>query len=203
MTENRKNAPSRSPLLMNRNQTAMVVIDVQEKLTPLIDNSTLCCWNIGRLVRGSQLLQIPVIATEQYPAGLGSTIKSLSSLLQDADTNCFEKTMFSVRELTPVFEQLHEKKIQNLIVTGIESHVCVMQSALDLMSQGFDVFIPVDAISSRYQIDHETALCRLETSGATLVTTEMVLFELCESSGSPDFKAISQLIKEEPPSETS
>jgi len=203
MTENKENAPPRSPLLMNRDQTALVVIDVQEKLTPLVENSALCCWNIGRLVRGSHLLNTPIITTEQYPAGLGSTIASLSTLLQDAGSNFLEKAMFSARELAPVFEQLQEKKIRNLIVTGIESHVCVMQSALELMSQGFDVFIPVDAISSRYQIDHETALCRLETSGATLVTTEMVLFELCESSSSPDFKSISQLIKEEPPSETS
>ena len=86
-------------------------------------------------------------------------------------------------------------------MSGVESHVCVMQSALDLMSLGFDVFIPVDAIGSRYPVDHETALCRLETSGATLVTTEMAIFELCEGSGEPEFKEISRLIKEEPPAE--
>ncbi|MCH2181834.1 MAG: isochorismatase family protein [Mariniblastus sp.] len=201
MTENSKSDAPRSPLMMNRKQTALVVIDVQEKLLPLIDNHVLCCWNIGRLAQGCRLLEIPVVTTEQYPAGLGNTIASLSSLLQDAGSPFLEKTMFSVRELASVFEQLKESGIQNLILTGVESHVCIMQSALDLMSQGFDVFLPVDAISSRYQVDHETALCRLETSGATLVTTEMVLFELCVGSDSPEFKGISQLVKEEPPEE--
>ena len=201
MSENLQNDSLRSPLLMNRHDTGLVVIDVQQKLIPLVQDHLLICWNIGRLIRGCNILNIPVIASEQYPTGLGKTIDSLSSLLNEGNSPFLEKTMFSCRELSSEFRKLENRGVHNLIITGVESHVCVLQSALDLISQGFNVFVPVDAIGSRYPVDHETALCRLDTSGATLVTTEMVLFELCERSGTPEFKEISQLVKEAGPAE--
>ena len=144
-------------------------------------------------------MDVPVIATEQYPKGLGSTVEPLKSMLP---TPVPEKLMFSCRECDGEFGELQSRGVHNLLVTGIESHVCVLQSTLDFLSMGFDVFVVVDAIGSRFEIDHETALCRLELSGATLVTTEMSLFELCERAGSDQFKAISKIVQEEMPGES-
>ncbi len=199
MSENMQNTRPRSPLMMNRHDTGLVVIDMQEKLAPLIQDNRLNIWNISRLIRGCDILNVPVLATEQYPVGLGETVPSLTVLLQKSKAPSLEKTMFSCRELSDEFQRMAKQGIQKLIISGIESHVCVLQSALDLMGQGFDVFVPIDAIGSRNTLDHETALCRLEASGATLVSTEMVLFELCESSDAAEFKQISQLVKEEIP----
>ena len=192
---------TRSPLLMNRENTALVVIDVQTKLTPSIQNVSFICWNISRLIRGCHTLGVPVIATEQYPKGLGETLPSLAKLMAEAGADVLEKTMFSCREVAKAFDKIQERGVQNLVVTGLESHVCVLQSSLDLIGQGFNIFIVADSVGSRFQIDHETALCRLELSGATLVSTEMVLFELCETADASDFKAISRIVREELPAD--
>ena len=142
MTSN-SNEISRSPLMMNRDNTALVVIDVQEKLVPAIHRHEMVTWNIGRLIRGLKQMDVPVIATEQYPKGLGSTVEPLKSMLP---TPVPEKLMFSCRECGGEFGELQSRGVHNLLVTGIESHVCVLQSTLDFLSMGFDVFVVVDAI---------------------------------------------------------
>ena len=203
MTDNESPLPSdsaetfRSPLLMNAQDSALVVIDVQEKLIPHIRNHEELTWNIGRLITGAELLGLRIVATEQYPRGLGATIEAIRQPLRTAKSPIPEKTMFSCRECADEFSNLYQQGIHKLLVTGIETHVCVAQSALDLIAAGFSVYVCVDAVGSRHRVDHETALRRLENSGAVLTTTEAALFEWCERASREEFKAISKLIQEE------
>ncbi|MEM7456729.1 MAG: hydrolase [Planctomycetota bacterium] len=190
---------SRSPLLMSRGNSALLVIDLQERLLPHIDGAETIQWNTGRLIDGAGILGVPVHATEQYPKGLGLTVDSIRSKIAGDGGPLPEKTMFSCRECTAMIDQLAGLGIRNLVLCGIETHVCVGQTALDFMATGFDVFICVDAVGSRSQLDHNTALRRLENSGAVPVTTESVLFEWCEAAGSPEFKQISKLVQQTAP----
>lgn len=187
----------RSPLLMSRDTTALVVVDVQEKLVPHIQHHEELVWNVGRLIEGADILGVPLFFTEQYPKGLGSTIDALSALAPDADV--FEKTMFSCRECSGLFEKLSKGNISKVLLVGIEAHVCVMQTALDFIAAGYDVYVCIDAIGSRFEEDFMTASQRMETSGVSLVSCEMALFEWCEQAGSDEFKKISKLVQEEAP----
>ena len=192
-------APFRSPLLMNANDSALVVIDVQEKLIPLIPGYERIVWNINRLLDGAAALGVKVCGTEQYPSGLGATIEPLSMKIKAQADGIPDKTMFSCRECDSKFKDLSAAGVHNLLICGIESHVCVAQSSLDFLAQGFNVFVCVDAVGSRNAIDHETALRRMENSGVVVTTTEAALFEWCEKSGSDQFKQISKIVQQQPP----
>ncbi len=187
----------RSPELMNRDDTALVVVDVQEKLMPLILGQQRIIWNIRRLLDGAKILGVPAVATEQYPKGLGPTVAELAEMLEPAIP---DKLHFSCGACGDLFTNLAEAGVHKLLLCGIEAHVCVQQTALDLIAAGFRVYLAVDAIGARGDIDKEIALRRMETSGATLTTTESALFEWCEKSGTPEFKQISQLVREKEPS---
>ncbi len=186
----------RSPNLMNANDSALIVIDVQEKLVPLVGNHQHLIWNIERLVEGANILGVGVAATEQYPKGLGGTVENLRHQLAESNDGAIPaKTMFSCRECAATFSGLAERGIHNLLLTGIETHVCVAQSAFDLIAAGFSVYVCIDAVGSRHPIDHATALRRMESAGVTLTTTEAALFEWCEKAGSDQFKQISKLVQ--------
>ena len=193
MLEN--SAIGRSPELMQRRDTALVVIDVQEKLIGLIDGRERLVWNVRRLIDGAKTLGLPVAATEQYPRGLGPTVSDLADRLGEIPA----KLRFSACECQDVFTRLAEAGVHKFLLTGIETHVCVQQTALDLLASGFRVYLAVDAVGSRFPLDYEIALRRMESAGATLTTTEAALFEWCEVAGTPEFKAISQLVRETPP----
>jgi nicotinamidase-related amidase len=185
----------RSPELMSRDDTALLVVDVQQRLLPLISGHRRLVWNVRRLLEGARLLTIPVAATEQYPQGLGSTTPELASYLGTIPA----KLAFSAGECGAVFRTWRDQGRWKIAVCGIETHVCVAQTVLDLLAEGFRVFVPIDAVGARHALDHETALRRLDASGATLTTTEAALFEWCERAGTPEFKGISQLVRESPP----
>jgi nicotinamidase-related amidase len=185
----------RSSELMSRGDTALVVIDAQEKLIPAVVASARIVWNVRRLIDAARILGLPVAASEQYPQGLGATVAELASRLPDRPS----KRTFSCRELVALFADLRQRQIVKLLLCGIETHVCVQQTALDLMADGWRVYIPVDAVSARSDIDHQTALGRMEASGAVLTTTEAALFEWCETAAVPEFRQISQLVRETPP----
>lgn len=190
----------RSPLLMNRNDTAVLVVDVQEKLLPHIHGAAAIAWNIGRLLRAANALGVKYCVTEQYPKGLGSTVLEVMEHAASPFTGSApEKLMFSCRECSSLFKQLTEAGVHRILVCGIEAHVCVLQSVLDLIASGFEVYICADATGSRALQDKEFALKRMESSGATLVTTEMAMFEWCEAAGSPEFKVVSKLVQEQTP----
>ena len=152
-------------------------------------------WNIQRLIRGAQTLGIPVAGTEQYPEGLGPTVTPIAELLQ----NITSKRAFSCGEIGSLFSDWSSRGIRKILLTGIEAHVCIQQTALDLLAEGFQVYLAIDAISSQNRLNAQTALSRMESSGATLTTTEAAIFEWCATSDCPEFKAISQLVQESPP----
>ena len=190
----------RSPDLMSRRDTALLVIDVQERLVPSMRGRGALIWNIGRLITGAKLLGLPVLATEQYPQGLGGTLPELVEKLSPQAV-IPAKRAFSCGELQSLFEPLQAAGIFRILVAGIETHVCVLQTTLDLMHSGFRLYVAADAVSSRQPLDHELALRRMESSGATLTTTEAALFEWCESSAAAEFKEISRLVKDVGPSD--
>lgn len=189
----------RSPLLMNSTDSALVVIDVQEKLIPLIPGSQQIVWNINRLLDGAAALGVRVCGSEQYPKGLGGTIEPLAMKLKAQTEGIAGKTMFSCRECDTIFRDLSAAGVHNLLICGIETHVCIAQSSLDLLAQGFNVFVCADAVGARREIDHQTAMRRMENSGVVLTTTEAALFEWCEKAGSDQFKLISKIVQQAPP----
>jgi nicotinamidase-related amidase len=185
----------RSPELMNRDDSALLVVDMQAKLLPLIPGHKRLIWNIRRLIEGAKILSVPFSATEQYPQGLGPTTSELAPLLGSIPA----KTAFSCTECADIFAAWRDRGIWKILVCGIETHVCVGQTVHDLLGEGFRVYVAADAVAARGQIDHDISLRRMDSAGATLTTTEAALFEWCARAGSPEFKQISQLIREQPP----
>jgi nicotinamidase-related amidase len=185
----------RCPELMCAEDSGLLVVDVQQKLIGLIDGQARIVWNIRRLIDGAKLFGLPVLASEQYPQGLGPTVPELAARLE----RVFDKTAFSCGGCDELCKQLGPHQRRKWLVCGIEAHVCVQQTVIDLLGEGFRIYVAVDAIGSRYKIDYETALRRLESSGATLTTVEAALFEWCQDSKSPAFKQVSQLVRETSP----
>lgn len=182
----------RSPELLSRDDSRLLVVDVQEKLLPLIPTAPQMVANCRKLIDGARILGVPVTATEQYPKGLGPTTPELAEHLG----TLLEKLRFSSAEVVGWgFAGDDPAARQKIVVCGIEAHVCVQQTVLDLLAQGYRVYVPADAIASRGELDWRFALDRMAASGAVVTTTESVLFEWCEAAGTPEFKEISRLIK--------
>jgi nicotinamidase-related amidase len=180
---------------MSAASTALLCVDIQERLIAPIADHERVVWNARRLIDGAKVLGVEVVGTEQYPKGLGATVAPLAERLGPLP----EKLTFSCGGCGEVFERLREREITDILVCGIEAHVCVQQTVLDLLSDGWRVFVAVDALGSRFEIDFRVALRRMESAGATLTTTEAALFEWCERAGTPEFKQISQLVRETGP----
>jgi nicotinamidase-related amidase len=180
------------PSQMSLADTALLVIDVQDKLLPLIPARAELVRNIAFLIDAAHLVEIPVTATEQYPRGLGPTTAELAKRLPQRP----EKTAFSCCAIPSVVEGFHRGARPKVLLAGLESHVCVQNTAFDLLNLDFRVFVAVDAVASRFAIDHEVALRRLEKAGVILTTAEAAVFEWVGGAGHPQFKAISQLVQE-------
>lgn len=176
---------------MTARDGGLLVVDVQEKLVVGMKYGPLMVANSARLIKAASELGMPVWATEQYPKGLGSTVAELAELLPHRPS----KTTFHCCEVPELVEQLHGRRVRHVTLVGIETHVCIAQTALELMKMGLLVQIPADAVASRGTLDWEFALRRLERAGAVITTAEAVMFEWIESSDHPCFKAISNLIK--------
>ncbi len=185
----------RSPELMSVDDTALLVVDVQEKLVPAIADHARVVWNIRRLIDGAGVLGVPVVATEQYPPGLGPTVPELAQRLGEIPS----KIAFSCGQCGDLFAGLDERGVHKLLVCGVEAHVCVQQTVFDLLAMGWRVYLAADAVGSRRAVDCRTALGRMDSGGATLTTTEAALFEWCRVAGTPQFKQISRLVREEEP----
>ncbi|MGB1931334.1 MAG: hydrolase [Mariniblastus sp.] len=189
-------SPFRSPLLMNVDDTAVLVIDAQEKLMPLISNHDEIQTNIIKLLRGAKALGVTMAATEQYPQGLGATVAPIRKELESSEfLPISEKTMFSCRQCEGLLTKLSKSGIQNILLCGIETHICIAQSAIDLMSLGFRTFICADAVGSRNTFDHQLGINRMADSGAVITTTEAAIFEMCMDSKNEAFKTISKLVQ--------
>jgi nicotinamidase-related amidase len=180
------------PTKLSAADTALLVIDVQDKLVPLIADAAAMVRNIAFLIDAARLLHMPVLATEQYPKGLGSTVPELLKRLPERP----DKVAFSCAAVPSVVETLHREARPKVVLAGIESHVCVLQTALDLLALDFRVYLPVDAISARSRLDHELAMRRLEKAGAIVTSSEGVVFECTGTSAHPAFKQISALVQQ-------
>lgn len=178
--------------ILKRDSTALLVIDIQERIIKVINEYERVVDNSIKLIKGFQILKLPVIHTEQYPKGLGPTVEKIGSVL---GSSAAVKTTFSCSGADNLFSTLIKSDLSQLVVCGVESHVCVQQTVLDLLANGFQVNVAADAVSSRREFDYNTALDRMDKLGAEITTTESILFELLEESGTPEFKAISKLVK--------
>ena len=172
--------------------SALLVIDVQAKLMDRIDDRESILRNVVTAIQAARLLDIPALATEQYPSGLGSSVPEVAALIEHRPA----KTTFHCCSSGEILEQLHARGIRKVTLVGIEAHVCVAQTALELLTLGFRVQVLADAVSSRHPSDRDIALRRLEFAGAVVSTTEAALFEWTESADHPVFKSISALVKE-------
>ena len=170
---------------------ALLIIDLQEKIIRPIFNKDSIIKNIKKLVNAYQILEENIFISEQNPLKLGATIPEL---LPKNGFKKIEKMEFSLANIKEFLEELKNKKITNLIVCGIETHICIQQTALDCLQKGFEVIIVSDAMSSRNRVDHEIALQRMTKSGAILTTTESIIFELCKTADRKEFKEIRNII---------
>jgi nicotinamidase-related amidase len=180
-------------LRLNRETTALLVIDIQERLLPVIDGGAEVERRAAVAIQGAEVLGVPVLATEQYPKGLGPTVASIRSLLGNAVLP--EKTSFSCCGVDEIDARLRELAPESLLIAGIETHVCVSQTCLDLLARGITPVLLADSAGSRHRHDHDIALARLRQAGAVITTTEAALFELTVRAGTDEFKQISRLVK--------
>ena len=187
----------RSPALLQRDRSALVVIDMQERLMPAIADADAVTRAAGILIEASRQLEVPVVVTEQYPKGLGPTVDAIASRLPNGAAVVEKMTFSAARnfDFASRIDELRAAGRDHIVLCGVESHVCVMQTAADLGAEGCIVHIVADACSSRAPASKEAALARFGALGISRVTTEMVLFEWLEAAGTPEFKAVSRLVK--------
>jgi nicotinamidase-related amidase len=179
---------------LSRTNTALLVIDVQEKLFPLVERSDEILYKLRQAVQGFQILGLPIYVTEQYPQGLGEVVPDLKCSLGPTQVY-FSKTTFSCLADEKIKGVLVSQPVNQWVVSGIEAHVCVLQTVKELLKTGHEVVVLNDAISSRSIYDYSTAIAEMRDYGARISSTETVLFELVHDSKAPEFKQISQLIK--------
>ncbi|KGK91325.1 hydrolase [Desulfosporosinus sp. HMP52] len=178
--------------VLNEAEVVLLVIDIQEKLVPVMKYGEKVIQNTNTLISVAKKLGIPILATEQYPKGLGKTVSELSSQLEGSLT--YEKMTFSgwTSEVTSALKGLGRKKI---LITGTETHVCVFQTVRDLLANGYQVFVVGDAVCSRTKGNYLNGLSLMSSMGAVVTNTETVFFDLIKQSGTPLFKELSRLIK--------
>jgi nicotinamidase-related amidase len=178
---------------VERNLSAGLVIDIQEKLFPHMYKSEELLRRTTILLEGLKVLQVPMVLTEQYPKGLGPTLEPVFGLLENQEVH--EKIAFSCCGDPAFMGHLHSLERPTIIVCGIEAHVCVLQTVLDLIEQDFSPVVVEDCISSRNPEDKRVAIERMRSEGALVSTSESLLFELTKVAGTEEFKAISRLVK--------
>ena len=179
----------------------VLVIDLQEKLLPLIRGHERIMAATSFLLDGTRIFDLPVLATEQYPKGLGPTVAPIRQRLEACGATVLEKPTFSACGTAPVREAMRSLDRPQAIVVGVEAHVCVQQTVLDLRTMDYDVFVCADAVGSRGRVDDAYAMDRMRQAGALVTTVESALFELCTRSDTERFKRMIALVKAHPPSD--
>jgi nicotinamidase-related amidase len=177
-------------MLMDKDKSCLVLIDVQEKLSNAVFNNKhmldRCAW----LLRLATEMDVPILACEQYPQGLGPTVESLANVLDHVSIH--KKVTFSAYKDTKFKIELEKTNRRQIILMGIETHICVLQTALDLQQAGYQVFVVIDAISARHLADHHAGLDRMKHQGVQIVSSEMVFYEWVKQAGTTVFKALNQ-----------
>lgn len=180
-------------MLLNAADACLLVVDIQDKLLPAVRDREAVVANTRVLLEAATTLGVPVLASEQYPKGIGHMVPDVAELLPEGAV--VEKVHFSCLADPAFAQRFAALGRSQAVVVGLEAHVCVLQTAEQLLSAGKDVFVVADAVSSRVEASHALALRRLEADGARIVTTEMVVFEWLGQAGTPVFRELSRLIK--------
>ncbi|MCS7203600.1 MAG: isochorismatase family protein [Thermodesulfovibrio sp.] len=180
--------------ILNPNNLCLVVVDVQEKLSLAMKKDVVekLVKNILLLIQLSKLYKIPVIITEQYPKGLGRTLPEIKELV---DEEAIEKIHFSCIKEEEFFRRIIRAEKNQIILTGMEAHICIWQTALDLVLRGYSVFVPSDAVCSRRKEDWQTALQLMRDVGCIITCTEALVFQILEKAGTEEFKKILEFVK--------
>ncbi|MEX2444179.1 MAG: hydrolase [Alkalispirochaeta sp.] len=179
---------------VTRDNTIAAIVDVQERLYPHMHDAEKVLAKIQTFIRGLTVLDLPMLVTEQYPKGLGTTIEPVRTAL-DNRYHPIIKSAFSCCDEEDFSQRLKEHGRRTVLIAGIEAHVCVLQTTLDLLDAGYEPVVVLDATSSRNARDQEIAARRIEREGGRITSVESVLFEIARVSGTDEFKAISRLVK--------
>lgn len=176
-----------------KENTVALVIDIQERLLPAMEEQEMLINNCTILIGGLQELSVPLIVTQQYTRGLGETVPEIKSIIKDFSP--IEKRDFSCCDEANIAEEIEKSGAKNVIICGIESHVCVLQTAIDLKEAGYIPVVVMDCVSSRNLDNVDLAAERFRYEGIMMASYESILFELTRGAGAPEFKAISKLVK--------
>lgn len=179
--------------LITRENTTFVAIDFQEKLMPAMSGAEMLEELTVRLMKGMKVLGVPTVVTQQYTKGLGATIPSMAEAL--GDFRHVEKNTFSCMANDEFAARLKELGRKNVVICGIEAHICVQQTVLELIDAGYNVYLVVDCISSRSEEDKLWSVTRMGEAGAVITTYEAVLYEILRDSKADGFKEISAIVK--------
>lgn len=177
---------------LNKQDVLFLVIDIQEKLAKAMEDKEAVVSNTKVLIEAGKLMDIPIIFTEQYPKGIGSTLKNLKKELDTPEI--YEKNSFNAY-LGDIKEVIDKKKRKKIIIAGMETHICVMQTTRELIAAGYEVFIANDAVCSRTKDNFVNGLEQMKDMGAIISNTESIIFDLLEVAGTPEFKVLSKMIK--------
>ena len=178
--------------LIIEDKTLLLILDMQEKLINNIKGNQLLIFNIKKLIDTCNLLNVNIAITEQNPLKLG---KTLESIIENKKYPIFEKMEFSCSKNKSFIDYVRKYNFRNIIVCGIESHICILQTSIELLEKGLNILIPRDAIGSRNELDNDTAFLRLILSGVVPTTTESIICELCKTSNRKEFREISKILK--------
>ena len=178
--------------ILLEDETLLLIVDVQKKLIKNIKDYQLIIFNIKKLIDTCNLLNVRIAITEQNPLKLGKTLEEIT---ENNEYPYFEKMEFSCSKNMNFIKYISEYNFKNIIVCGIETHICILQTCIDLLQKDLNILIPRDAIGSRHEIDNDTAFIRLALSGAVASTTESLICELCKTSSRKEFKEVSKILK--------
>ncbi len=179
---------------LNIEESLILIIDVQERLLNAVFNKDILSKKSAIIAQASKILDIPVVVTEQYPKGLGNTIPEIKDALNES-TSYYEKTAFSALEDPEIANKIKEFGKKQIIIFGIETHICVNQTVAALIKEGYDVSVIKDACGSRAEAEYNAGLDRMKENGAHILTTEIALFEWLKGAKHPKFKEVQSLIK--------
>lgn len=181
---------------LKKEDATLVVVDMQERLMSAMPEAEggIAVKNVKIMIESAKILNIPVQVTEQYPKGLGPTINDIKESVGEG-FNPIEKIVFSCARSPEFADALKKSERSSVLLCGVETHVCVLQTAIDLVNEGYRVYVPADAVVSRKEIDWKTATALMDKAGAVIGTTEAFLFQLLERAGTDEFKQISKLVR--------
>lgn len=179
-----------------KEDTLCIAIDYQEKLIPVIHDYSTVVSNTKKLLEGLKICDVPVMVTQQYTKGLGETVAELKEVLDMPNSiTAHEKTSFSAYGEEEIGKLIEQSGKKNIIVCGVESHICVLQTIIDLQNKGYQTILPIDCVGSRTEINKQGAILRAQQEGALITTYEALLFELVQGAGTDSFRAVSKLVK--------